>query len=129
MSNVIDCLRSRFLSKLTVCAECAQEPEDCGSCRIKSCPEMLAEARAARDELIRGAPVQEISEGDRRVRYYHSPASINKLCERVEKLEMECGGAKEGVAAACTPCGGVGLRDTFERVRPAPIRVNNKRWS
>lgn len=127
-TNVIDCLRARYLGTLTVCAECAPEPSDCGSCRSKSCEEQLAEARQARDELIRGAPVQEISEGDRRVRYYHSPASINKLCEHVAKLEMECGGAKTVTVSECTPCGGTGLRDAFERVRPPPITLNHKRW-
>lgn len=127
-SKIIDCFRSRYLGTLSVCTECAPEPEDCGTCQRVSCGQELQETKDALRALLAGSAVQEISEGDRRVRYYHSADSIKCLKERLGELEMKCGGAKEGTAFGCDPCGGLTLVDTFERVRPPPIRVNHRRW-
>jgi hypothetical protein len=128
MSLVIDCLRNRFLGDLSICAECAPEPEDCGPCRRVSCNEELAQAREALRALTNGAAVQEISEGDRRIRYYHSAQSIQCLKENISELEMKCGGSNKGVVYGCDPCGNHTITETFERVRPPPICVNTRRW-
>lgn len=126
--KVIDCLRNRYLGSFSVCAECPPELEDCGSCRRLPCHEELANKKQALAALVSGAAVQEVSDGDRRTRYFHSTEALKCLKESIAELEMKCGGAKQISGAYCDPCGGLTPFDTFERARPGPIKINSRRW-
>lgn len=121
---IIDCLRNRYLGTLSLCAECAPEPLDCGFCTPVPCRQELAEKKQALRELSNGSAVQEVSEGDRRIRYFHSIESFKCLKESIAELEMKCGAS---ASLTMDTCGG--LETTFERVRPPPIQIGYRnKW-
>lgn len=123
MSKIIDCLRCRKLDPVTIRAECVPEPEDCGACQPTPCVEELKQAKRALEALASGSAVQEISEGDRRVRYFHTVANMERLELKISRLEMKCG---QGNSVSSVECGSI--RDTFFRDRPPPILVLNNRF-
>lgn len=125
----IDCFRKRHLGMLRFEAECPPEPEECGLCPSPlSCEEELVQHERALLNLISGKNAQEVQEGDRRVRYFHSVEHIKCLKEKISILKMQCGGDKSTYGTTCNS-GCLEQYGVFERTRPPPIRICTRRWS